>query len=271
LVDNDSWERSHTSACGNVTITLGSGPTPTVYLAKGAVQMFMRDLAELVTETARAAADAAHAASEAEPDPEPSIDEAIAELTGLRDGFRDNGPEATIERQRSRMGFEDEPGAGERDALVGKASLAMPESVVNYLSSSIQLLERFRDAPPGTGKRGEEELPLGKATSPSKLVTVESSLQYPIASVWLSKRAGEVGPKVLAAELTETAAAAAADLATSQSEFYKDIGVPVSPEQINALPERVEQGGKQALADFKQFENQHQDFTRRLNEGGYFA
>lgn len=269
MVDNDPGERSHESACGNVTITLGSGPAPTVHLADGAVRMYTRDLAELVTDTARAAADAAHAESEAAP--EPSIDEAIAELTGLRDGFRDNGVEATVENQRSRMSLDEDTRSDDREELVGKASLAIPESFVNYLSGSIQLLERFRDAPPGAGKGGEEELPLGKATSPSKLVAIESSSQYPIASVWLSKRACDVGPKVLAAEINETAAAAVADLAGSQSEFYADAGVPASPGQINALPERVEQGGKQALADFKQLDDQQREFTRRLNEGGYFA
>ncbi len=65
MIDTDPTTPAHTSGCGNVTIVDGGGQAPTVRLTVEAVRLPVRDLAELITNTARDAADAARAAQSA--------------------------------------------------------------------------------------------------------------------------------------------------------------------------------------------------------------
>ncbi|THV42573.1 hypothetical protein [Glycomyces buryatensis] len=267
---NESGERSLTSDCGNVTVTVATGASPKVELADTATRMYARDLAELVTTTAHAAADAARA--EAPETAAPSIDDAIAQLAKLRGDLRDNGFEATIEQLRkdaAPLGEADTP----RDSQFtgGPTGLAMPPFAVEMLDSSIALLERFKNQPPGSGKGDEEAQPTGTAKSESKLVAIESTLAYPIASVWLSKKACEVGPKVLAQELTETAAAAAADLAGREDDYFTGLGLPLSPGDLGPIVQENQARGDRATQDLASLQEQQRDMTRLFNQGGYFA
>ncbi|MEU6858025.1 hypothetical protein AB0B28_03990 [Glycomyces sp. NPDC046736] len=231
--------------------------------------MFSNDLSELVEQTARAAADAANAEAPV-PAGVPSIADAITEISRLRDDLEGEGLHATLERRRAEVAPEDVQPAPQ-DAIAGTAKLELHPAVMETLNASLKLLERFNTAPPGGGGKGDLEVPVGKASHESKLVTIEATMEHPIASVWLSKRAMEIGPKALGAQITETAAAAAEDLAGKTNGYFTDLGLPLGPDDIAAVADENRARGDQALADIEHINQQRADLERRLIDGGYFA
>ncbi|MCC3765178.1 hypothetical protein K3N28_19145 [Glycomyces sp. TRM65418] len=274
MTDTESqkhWERSQTSSCGNVTVTIAPGQVPAIELADGAERMHTRDLAELITATARAAADAARAAAP-EPEAAPSIEDTIAVLAELRGDLRDNGLDAAIERRRNdAVPPGERDGPRERQFTDGPTGLVMPPFADELLSESIALLERFKHQPPGSGKNDRDAQPTGAAKSESKLVAVESTMAYPIASVWLSKRAFELGPRALTRELNETAAAAVADLAGKEDDYYAGLGLPIGPGDLGPIAEENQARGERATQDLATLQERQREMTRLFNQGGYFA
>lgn len=269
MSDSSPGERSLTSACGRVTVTVALGAPPKVELAPGAERMFSHDLADLVTHTARAATDAALAEAP-EPAAAPSIEDTIAELSGLREDLQNHDLATALERRRAAFSpAEDRPAP--QDGFTGPAKLELHPAVMETIEASLRLLERFGTAPPGGGGKDEVEPPIGKATNEARTVTIESTLEQPIASVWLGKRATEIGPKALGAELTETAAAAAADLAGKQNGYFTDLGIPLGPDDIALIAEENRARGDQAVEDIEHINRQREELERRFNEGGFHA
>ncbi|WP_026923609.1 hypothetical protein [Glycomyces arizonensis] len=269
MTDTSPRERSLASACGNVTVTITDSPTPTVELAKDAIRMYTRDLAELVTTTARKAADDARA-DDPDPEAEPSVGEALAVLTGLRDSLREHGLTATLDRQRSQL-EPDEEETLRGEGSTAAAGLALHPLDAEGLDETIRTWERFHNIARGTGKDAEAQQPVGRARSESRLVTVESTIEYPIASVVLSKRACEVGPKVLGREITETAAAAAADLAERQDGYFTDLGLPIGPGEAAGMVEESKRLGEKGLEMVTAAREHQERITRLFYEGGHFA
>ncbi|GAB3649323.1 hypothetical protein GCM10028833_16830 [Glycomyces tarimensis] len=263
-------ERSHTSDCGNVTVTVSEASAPAIELAEGAVRMFARDLAELVTATARAAADGYMAEATTEADA-PSIDDTIAQLERLRGSLDDDGLIATLDAQRAASEDPEERAAREERNFEGVPHLALPQSVVDTLGSTIEVLKRLGGGPAGPGSGAEIEQPVGRAMSPSKLVSVEAAPGYPIATVSLSKRACEIGPRALAAEIETAAAAAVEDLASRQDEFFTGMGLPIGPGDVTQLSQEVKGLGAQAQTDMTTIQRHAEDMTRLLYRGGYFG
>jgi hypothetical protein len=271
LTDASPRERSLTSSCGNVTVTIAPGAPPKVELADDARSLFAHDLAELVTATAKAAADAARDDAP-EADAGPSIGDGLEHLTRLRDGLRDQGFAAVLEEQRARL----EPEEGERrppqaEQPARGPKLAMHPDVMAYLDSTVQMLQRFAATPPGTGKGESDDLPVGRAKHESRLVTIEATMEYPIASVVLSKRATEIGPRALSQQLTETAAAAAADLAVRQHGFLNGLGLPVGPDEASEVVGNGERLGAEGVESVTALRHQQEQLTRQFYEGGHFA
>ncbi|WP_030162226.1 hypothetical protein [Glycomyces sp. NRRL B-16210] len=269
MSENTPGERSLTSACGRVTVTVTLGAPPKVELSPGAERMFSQDLADLVTHTAIAATDAALAEAP-EPAAAPSIEDSIAELTGLRDDLQQHDLATALERRRSAFSpAEDRPAP--QEGFTGPTKLELHPAVMETIEASIKLLERFNTAPPGGGGKDEVEPPVGKATNEARTVTIESTLDQPIVSVWLSKRASEIGPKALGVELTETAAAAAADLAGKQNGYFTDLGIPLGPDDIGLIADENRARGDQAIEDIEHIDRQREELERRFNEGGFRA
>ncbi|WP_199040606.1 hypothetical protein [Glycomyces salinus] len=271
MTENQSGERSLTSPCGNVTVHVDPGSPPKVELTAGAERMFPRDLAELITDTARKASDLAGVAATA-PESGPSLDEAIDMLAGLREELDGDGFAAAIDRRRAE--FESPAERAERDQarFEGTPKLRLPDFALDSLDSTIGLLRRFKDAPPGTGRdAGEDGLPTGKATSPSKLVVVEATMEYPIASVWLSKRACEIGPKALTSEINETTAAALAELGQEQDAYFAELDLPLGPADVAGASQEVGDRGDRAVGDVRKLAEQQEHITRLFHQGGYFA
>lgn len=259
-----------TSECGNVTVAIAASG-PSVELAPTVVRMFARDLAELITRTARSAAEA-HMAEAAAEEGRPSIADTIDHLDRLRTGLETDGLTAVLDAHRAELEDPEDRAAREERKFEGVPHLALPQSVVDTLGSTIDLLKRLDRDSAGAGKgRHEPEQPVGKATSPSRLVAVEATPGYPIASLWLSKRACEVGPKVLAADIEETAAAAGRDLADRQDEHFTAMGVPIGPGDVAGLSEEIKGMSAQADTDMTTIRQYTEDMTRSLYQGGYFG
>ncbi|MFB9661088.1 hypothetical protein ACFQS3_00055 [Glycomyces mayteni] len=256
----------HTSPCGNVTVTVDPGQGLVVELGDKAVNMFTHELAELVTRTAREAQDAAHAAA---PEPEPSLSmaDSLALLTGLRDSFADSGLRATLERQRAEFA-PDDPEDDPHERFTGAPNLRLPQAAMDVLDHSIELLARFQAAPPGAG---DVPMPVGTARSESKLVTVEATLEHPIAKVLFSKRAFENGPRALSAEINETAKAAAADLAARAEDFFPDAGLPMGADAVKTVAEELDRRTGAALKELEQIQDHHARLTKLIRDGGHLA
>lgn len=256
MTDTDPTSPVYTSACGNVTVLGGADAAPQVHLTLEAVRLPARDLAELITWTAREAADAARA--EGQDGPGSAVD-ALAKLRSLRDGLRDDGLEAVIERERAGFGTEpdlapDDPRTMSRLALGGTYPTA-------GLDLAISLLERFQpDGPAATVNL------VGRASGPEDAVTVEATGEYPIALVLLGAHARELGPDALAKEITETAAKAGADLRERQAAQIDAMGLPLSMKQVDGLPDEMNAYGRKVLGQSAHLRGQHDDITRRLHE-----
>ncbi|WP_112137033.1 hypothetical protein [Glycomyces dulcitolivorans] len=272
MTDAPFRERSLTSADGCVTVTVAAGAAPRFELAPAAERMFTRDLAELITFTAR---EAAHAAMEdALADGSgPDIGEAIEALTEFRDGIRERGFAAVIaeraEALEDEAAQEEQRPARQERPFQGKG-LALDPSSLATLDAALDMWKRFQATPPGTGA-GEEPGPVGRAKSESRLVTVESTLEYPVAQVILSKKALEIGARGLSLELTETAAAAVADLDAKQSAYLTGLGLPVGPDEAKAAVSEAERVGKDGVGLVTDLRAQQDRIAAMFKDGGHFA
>lgn len=267
MTDTEPAEHALTSPCGNVTVRLAEGRPPKVELAKAATALFPRDLAELIAETARDAADAARAQA---PEPEtPSLDDALKTLTEFRDGLRDNGYAATIAEQRAQ--FEPPPVLAEGERPPKGPKLALPPMAFDALDTAIGLWQRYQAEPPGTGKGPEHELPTGRGKSEGKLATVEAAFAYPIADVTLSRHACELGAGALESQLNEAAAAAKTDLDRQQGAYMTTLGVPIDPDEASTMTDQSEQLGASGLEVVETARHHHERITRAFTEGGHFA
>jgi hypothetical protein len=269
LTDNPNGERSLTSPCGNVTVTLTPDSVPKVGLAKSAASLFPRDLADLVAATAREAADAARA--EAQPPQAPSIGDAVQELTAFRDSLRDDGFEAALAQRRSQLDPDAEPDAPQGERPRRGPKLALPPEAMAGLETALELLRRHQAQPPGTGKGAEAELPTGRGRSEGRLATVEAMFAYPIAAVVLSRHACELGTGALESQINEAAAAAAADLARQRDGYLATLGAPIGGEEAATLADRGERLGADGVELVEAARLQHERLARMFNEGGHFA
>ncbi|GAA2319078.1 hypothetical protein GCM10009853_091440 [Glycomyces scopariae] len=272
MTDAPFRERSLTSACGNVTVTVAAGAAPRVELAAATERMFTRDLAELVTATAREAAHAAMEDALAEGSG-PDIGEAIDALTEFTAGIRERGFAAVIAERAAAL--EDEAAEEEQRPSVPErpfqgAGLSLDPAGLAALDAALDMWKRFQATPPGTGK-GEEPGPVGRAKSESKLVTVEATLEFPLAEVILSKRALEIGAKALSAEITETAAAAVADLDAKQSAYLTGLGLPVGPDEAKAAVGEAETVSRDGVGLVTDLRAQQDRIGGMFREGGHFA
>lgn len=272
MTEDSPGERSLTSDCGTVTVTLGADGAPVIALDKSAERMYTRDLAELVTATAKDATRAA--AEDVAAAGGPDLGDTIDMLTGFRDDLRDKDFATVMAERRAEFAEPDERGRyasppGEAGAPKGP-KLALDPAALAALDSTLDLLRRFQNTPPGTGK-GEDPGPVGRARSESKLVTVESTLQFPVSEVILSKRALEIGANALGREITETAAAAIADLNAQESGYLTGIGLPFGLAEVR---EATEQGSAETAAGVElvaEIRAEQDRVGRMFKEGGHFA
>lgn len=268
MPETQSGERSLTSPCGNVTVTGAPGQAPEIELADGAVRMFARDLADLVTATARAATDALNEAIP--PTDAPSTDDAIGELAGLRDGLRRDGLFAMLDRRRTDLGEPEDGPSRQGSYLEASPRIALPDDALRRLDSTLELLARFKE--PASGLDGAtDDGVVNAVTSDSRLVTVEASPVYPVFSVRLSKHACEIGPKALGAEITETAAAAVEGLAPRQNEYLTDMGLPMGPGQADKAVDETARLGDEGASLATEMHRQQERITRMFYEGGSFG
>ncbi|RRR98261.1 hypothetical protein [Glycomyces terrestris] len=263
MTDVPSRERSLTSDCGSVTVTVAPGAAPRIELTAAAERMFTRDLAELVTDTARKAAEAL------DDEPEgPRVEEAAEMLAAFAGDLRERGVGALLERRKA---FEDDdPEERPRPADPGRAKLALDPAAVAMLDDVLELWKRSERLAPGT-KDGDEHAPVGRARSESKLVTVESTLAYPVSQVILSKRALEIGAKGLSLELTETAAAAVADRDAKQGPYFDALGLPYAPGEAKEVLDRGNALNAEGLAIVQRISESQDRITRMFKDGGHFA
>lgn len=266
MTDAPSRDRSLTSECGNVTVTVASGVAPRIHLAAGAERMFTRDLAELITETARKAAESANA--DARPEG-PGVDEAAELLAAFAGDLRARGFGAIMERRKAFL-EEDDPEDRPRPVNPAGTKLAVDPAAIAALDDVLALWKRCQSEAPGT-KTGDEYAPVGRAKSESKLVTIESTLAYPVAQVVLSKRALEIGAKGLSAELTATAAAAVADRDAKQDAYFDRLGLPYAPGEAKEVLDRGNALNAEGLALVRQIRESQDRITRMFKDGGHFA
>ncbi|MFG3340902.1 YbaB/EbfC family nucleoid-associated protein [Glycomyces sp. NPDC048151] len=273
MSDLDTAVPAYTSACGNVTIE--GGPAPTVRLAHTAVRLPVRQLADLVAGTARAAADTAALDTG-------STAPALAELRRLRDGLHEEGLAATVERRRAAYDADvfdrndtahldsaifdsaaSEPAAFDR---TDPRATARPATDAAYptagLDAAIALLERFEHPHPAE----PVEDATGTATSPDGQVTVEATGRYPIARVVLGPHAREEGPDYLAERITETAARAAADLDKHRSAHIDALGLPFTQDQVEGFPDQMRAYADKITGQAAYLQRHHQDAVRRLRQ-----
>ncbi|GAA2285835.1 hypothetical protein GCM10009853_046060 [Glycomyces scopariae] len=260
MSENDPAPPSYTSACGTVTV-VGGAEAPVVHLSADATRLPARDLADLITWTAREAADAARDDQAHE---SRSAADALAELKNLRDGLRQDGLEAVIERKRTEYGAE-QPAADPGDPRTMSRLALGGDFPMAGLDMAIAVLERF--GPGGSGAaQVEGEGVVGRADGPEEAVTVEATARYPIAKVLLGIHARELGPEALAKEVTETAAKAAADLREQQRARIDGLGLPLSMDQVGGLPAEMNAYGRKILGQSEYLRRQHDDTIRRLHE-----
>jgi hypothetical protein len=261
--DTDPPPPVYTSGCGNVSILDGGSPTPTVRLTLDATRLPARDLAELIADTAREAADAARATQSDDDAPLGSAVDALAELKNLRDGIKEGGLNAVIERNRSRFSADDLPPDDPR--VQSRSALSSDYPIAN-LDMAIAMLERFQGAHSGPTPGTEPEGVVGTATSLEGDVTVEATGQYPIARVLLGIRARTLGPDALAAEINDTTARAAEDLRERQRASIDAMGLPLTMDQIDGLPAEAKQFQRKSLGQAEYLRQDHDEQIRRLRE-----
>ena len=271
MTDVDPGEQSLTSPCGNVTVVITAGGVLEVALHKESTNRFpfARDLAELITTTARDAADKARAEA---PQPEtPSIGDALQVLTDFRDGLRDNGFAATVDQRRSELDPPADPIAPQGERPLRGPKLALPPMALETLDNAIGLWQKYQAEPPGTGKGAEHEMPTGRGRSEGKLATVEATFAYPVADLTLSRHASELGAMALESQINEAAALAAEDLARQQSGYMNRLGVPVDGDEAAGLADRSERLGADGVELAESARQQQERLTRQFDEGGHFA
>ncbi|MFC3492618.1 hypothetical protein [Glycomyces rhizosphaerae] len=259
MTDTDPAPPAYTSGCGNVTIVDGGGPTPTVQLTTEAVRMPVRDLAELITHTARDAADAVRAAADSSPG---SVTDALAQLKDLRDGLREDGLNAVIERNRARFGADDD--LPPEDPRVQSRSALSSEYPTANLDMAIAMLERFQGAQGGQGPGDGSDEALGTATSPEGDVTVEATGEYPIARLLLGIHARELGPDALAKEINKTIALAAEDLSERQRAGIDAMGLPLTMDQVDGMPAEAQAYARKSIGQAAFLRQDHDEQIRRI-------
>lgn len=265
MTDNSLAATTYTSGCGNVTIVSGEA-APTVRLTLDAVRLPVRDLAELITVTACEAADAARAEQTEDEGGYGSAAEALEGLKRLRADIQQSGPAAAIERKRTELGApqpELPPGDPRAQAAATPNAAEFPTGM---LDMAIGVLERFGNRPGGLAADLGDHGAVGSATSPEGHVTVRANGEYPIAQLILGNNARKLGPEVLAEEITETAAKAAKDLNERQREQIDGLGLPLSMDQVDSLPEETKAYGHKTLGQAAYLRQQHDETTRRLRE-----
>lgn len=257
MTDTGPPPPTHTSADGGVTVVDGNG-APVVRLTVEALRLPARELAELVTWTAREAADAVRAAEAHE---SRSAADALAELKNLRDGLRQEGLQAVIDRKRAEYGADDEDLPPDDPRSMARMGLA-DQIPTAGLDAAIRILERFQPRP---GTPAELVPVTGRATGPDETVTVESTGEYPIAGVLLGIHARELGPEALGKEITETAAKAVADLKERQRAQVDGLGLPLTMEQVDGLPGEMDAYGDKVRGQYEYLRRQHDEIIRRLH------
>jgi hypothetical protein len=262
LTDTDPTPPVYTSGCGNVTVIDGASPTPTVRLAVDAVRLPARDLAELITYTARDAADAARAVETAADPFTGSAADALAQLKDLRDGLREEGLNAVIARNRARYGAEDD--LPPEDPRVQSRAALSSEYPIGNLDAAIAMLERFQGPQGGTGPQTAQDETVGTATSPEGDVTVEATGQYPIARLLLGIHARELGPDALAREINDTVERAAADLSERQRAGIDALGLPLTMDQVDGMPDEARAFARKTIGQAAFLRQDHDDQIRRL-------
>jgi hypothetical protein len=264
LTDTDPLPPAYTSGCGSVTVVDGGSPTPTVRLTLDAMRLPARELAELITYTAREAADAARAVKPDEDAPLGSAVDALAELKNLRDSIKEGGLNSAIERNRARFGADDD--LPPEDPRVQSRSALSADYPIANLDMAIAMLERFQGAQGGATPSTEPEAVVGTATSPDGDVTVEATGEYPIARVLLGIRARTLGPDALAAEINATTARAAEDLSERQRASIDALGLPLTMDQVDGLPDEAQQFKRKSLGQAEYLRQEHDEQIRRLRE-----
>jgi hypothetical protein len=259
LTDTDPVPTAHTSECGNVTIVGGGGSAPTVRLTAEAVRLPVRDLAELIACTARDAADAARSA---ERQGDPGAADALAQLKNLRDGLREDGLNAVIDRNRARFGADDDLPA--EDPRVQSRSALSSEYTSPNLDLAIAMLERFQGPKGGQGPEVEPEEAFGTATNPEEDVTVEATGEYPIARLLLGIHARDLGPDALAEEINETTARAAEDLRERRRASIDAMGLPLTMDQVEGLPAETQTYANKSIGQAAFLLQDHEQQIRRL-------
>ncbi|MEU5870295.1 hypothetical protein AB0A73_01890 [Glycomyces sp. NPDC047369] len=257
MTDTDPPPPTHTSADGGVTVVDGNG-TPVVRLTAEALRLPARELAELVTWTAREAADAVRAAEAHE---SRSAADALAELKNLRDGLRQDGLQAVIDRKRAEYGADQDDLPPEDPRSMARMGLA-DHIPTEGLDAAIRILERFQPRP---GQPTELVPVTGRAAGPDDAVTVESTGEYPIAGVLLGIHARELGPEALGKEITETAARAIADLKERQRTQIDGLDLPLTMDQVDGLPGEMDAYGDKVRGQYEYLRRQHDDIIRRLH------
>jgi len=262
VTDTDPLPPTFASGCGNVTIVDGDTPAPTVHLTLEAVRLPVRELAELITSTARDAADAERAAQSVEDVPLGSAADALAQLKDLRDGLREDGLNAVIERNRARFGADDD--LPPEDPRVQSRSALSSEYPTGNLDMAIAMLERFQGAQGGQGPESESDDTLGTATSPEGDVTVDATGDYPIARLLLGIHARDLGPDALAKEINETTARAAEDLRERQRASIDAMGLPLTMDQVDGLPDEAQAYARKSIGQAAFLRQDHDEQIRRL-------
>ncbi|WP_335992239.1 hypothetical protein [Glycomyces sp. MUSA5-2] len=255
----------HTSGCGNVAVEF-DGASPVVRLSLDAVRLPVRDLADLVTATARDAADAVRAAQQDED--LPSSADALAELKNLRDGIRGEGLEAVLERKRAEYGAEDPSRSPDDPRSMTGLGLDMQAFPSAGLDMAIALLERFQPTQSAGPTPLEAEVGglVATAVSEDEQVTVEATVQYPIARLLLGLHAREMGPELLAEQITATAARAGAELRERQRSGIDALGLPFTQDQIDGFPAQTRAFAKKLTGQAAYLQQDHDQTIKRLRQ-----
>ncbi|RRS01416.1 hypothetical protein [Glycomyces terrestris] len=264
MTDSQSAAPAYTSGCGNVIIE-AADTAPVVKLSAAAVRMPVRELADLIAFTARDAADAMRTDTANQEAGLGSAADALAELKNLRDGIRSEGLEAVIQRKGGEFGAEDALPADDPRAMSRLALNPGAVSTAN-LDAAIAMLERFQTTPGGapTPLEGDADAMVGVATSEDGQVTVEATGTYPIARLLLGLHAREMGPDLLAQQITATAERAVANRDERQRAHIDAAGLPLTMEQVEGLPGQIGDYARKVAGQAAFLQQDYQQQIRRF-------
>jgi hypothetical protein len=254
------------SGCGNVIIE-AADTAPVVKLRAAAVRLPVRELADLVVYTAREAADARRTAAEDREAGLASAADALAELKNLRDGIRAEGLQAVIDRKKADFGAED-TAAGDDPRTMSRLALNPDAYPTANLDAAIELLERFQSTPSGrpTPLETDADTLVGVATSQDGQVTVESTAAYPIARLLLGLHAREIGPELLAEQITATAKRAVENRDEKQRAHIDAVGLPLTMDQIDDLPGQMGDYARKVSGQAAFLQQDYEQHIRRFKQ-----